>query len=99
MKVRSVPLSLLYSRRSLNVSNAKLTEVLISDLVQLPSLESKLPGELFFCCLGTTSKMAGSKENFAKVDHTAVVGFAKIAKMYDAKSFTLVSSMGANPHC
>jgi uncharacterized protein YbjT (DUF2867 family) len=84
------------SRRSLNISNARLTEVLISDLAQLPSMESKIPGELYFCCLGTTIKAAGSKENFEKVDHAAVVGFAKIAKRYDAKSFTLISAMGAN---
>jgi uncharacterized protein YbjT (DUF2867 family) len=78
------------SRRSLNISNPKLTEVLISDLAELPA------GELYFCCLGTTIKAAGSKQNFEKVDHAAVVDFAKIAKAYDAKSFTLVSAMGAN---
>lgn len=85
------------SRRSLNISNAKLTEVLISDLAQLPSTESKTQGELYFCCLGTTIKASGSKENFAKVDHTAVVDFAKIARMHNAKSLTLISAMGANP--
>src|SRR6202166_519726 len=84
------------SRRSLNVSNAKLTEVLISDLADLPTIQSKIRGELYFCCLGTTIKAAGSKENFEKVDHAAVVDFAKIAKAHDAKSFTLVSAMGAN---
>jgi uncharacterized protein YbjT (DUF2867 family) len=39
--------------------------------------------------------VAGSRENFEKVDHAAVVAFAKIAKAH-AKSFTLVSAMGAN---
>ena len=90
------------SRKSLKISDVKLTEVLISDLAELPSLESqirtesKLGGDLYFCCLGTTIKAAGSKENFEKVDHDAVVAFAKIAKAHDAKSFTLVSAMGAN---
>jgi uncharacterized protein YbjT (DUF2867 family) len=84
------------SRKSLNISNAKLTEVLVSDLTELPSIESKIRGELYFCCLGTTIKKAGSKENFEKVDHDAVVAFAKIAKAHDATSFTFVSSMGAN---
>jgi uncharacterized protein YbjT (DUF2867 family) len=84
------------SRRSLNIANAKLTEVPISDLAQLPSMESKIPGELYFCCLGTTIKTAGSKGNFEKVDYAAVVSFAKIAKRYDAKSFTLISAMSAN---
>ncbi len=84
------------SRRSLEISNSKLTEVLISDLAELSSIESKTCGELYFCCLGTTIKAAGSKENFEKVDRAAVVTFAEIAKAHDAKSFTLVSSMGAN---
>ena len=84
------------SRKSLNISNSKLTEVLVSDLAELPSIESKIRGELYFCCLGTTIKTAGSKENFEKVDHAAIVAFAKVAKAHDAKSFTFVSSMGAN---
>jgi uncharacterized protein YbjT (DUF2867 family) len=84
------------SRKSLKIANAKLTEVMVSDLVQLPLKEAEMRGELYFCCLGTTIKAAGSKENFEKVDHGAIVAFAKIAKAHDAKSFTLVSAMGAN---
>src|SRR6202158_815482 len=84
------------SRKPLKISNAKLTEVLLSDLALLPSMETKIRGELYFCCLGTTIKTAGSKENFEKVDHAGIVAFAKIAKAHDAKSFTLVSAMGAN---
>jgi len=84
------------SRKPLKISNVKLTEVLVSDLAQVPSMETKIRGELYFCCLGTTIKTAGSQENFEKVDHAASVAFAKIAKAHDAKSFTLVSAMGAN---
>jgi hypothetical protein len=92
------------SRKSLNLSNTKLTEVLVSDLAELSSMESSMEsstestirGELYFCCLGTTIKTAGSKENFEKVDHGAIVAIAKIAKAHDAKSFTMVSAMGAN---
>jgi uncharacterized protein YbjT (DUF2867 family) len=62
----------------------------------LPSVQSTIRGELYFCCLGTTIKAAGSKENFEKVDHAAIVDFAKIAKAHDARSITLVSAMGAN---
>jgi uncharacterized protein YbjT (DUF2867 family) len=84
------------SRKSLKISDDKLTEVLISDLAELPSLASRLGGELYFCCLGTTIKAAGSQENFEKVDRDAVVAFAKIAQARDAQSFALVSAMGAN---
>ena len=84
------------SRKSLNIADAKLTEVLLTDLAELPSVEAKTRGALYFCCLGTTIKAAGSKENFEKIDHAAIVAFAKIAKAHDAKSFTLVSAVGAN---
>jgi uncharacterized protein YbjT (DUF2867 family) len=84
------------SRKPLKITDARLTEVLISDLAELQSVEAKIRGELYFCCLGTTIKAAGSKENFEKVDHDAVVAFAAIAKAHGAKSFTLVSAMGAN---
>ena len=84
------------ARKPLNISNPKLTEVLVSDLAELASIESKLRGDIYFCCLGTTIKAAGSKENFEKVDHDAIFAFAKIAKAHDAQSFTLVSAMGAN---
>ncbi len=84
------------SRRPLEIPNAKLTDVLISDLAELPSIESKICGEAYVCCLGTTIKKAGSEENFEKVDHDAVVAFAKIAKAHDATSFTFISATGAN---
>jgi uncharacterized protein YbjT (DUF2867 family) len=84
------------SRKSLRISDAKLTEMLVPDLAQLPSMEAKIRGELYFCCLGTTIKAAGSKENFERVDHDAIVAFARIAKAHNARSLTLVSAIGAN---
>jgi hypothetical protein len=84
------------SRKPLSISNSKLTQVLVSSLVELPSIHSDILGELYFCCLGTTIKNAGSKENFEKVDHDAVVRFARIAKAHDATSLALISAMGAN---
>jgi uncharacterized protein YbjT (DUF2867 family) len=84
------------ARRPPEISNPKLTEVLVRNLAELPALASTLCGDLYFCCLGTTSKAAGSKENFEKVDHDAVVAFAKIAKAHDATSFTFISARGAS---
>src|ERR1700728_4173953 len=84
------------ARRPLEIANAKLAEILVRDLAELASIESTIRGELYLCCLGTTIKAAGSKENFEKVDHDAVVAFARSAKAHDPRSFTLVSAMGAN---
>ena len=84
------------ARRPLNVPDAKLTEVLVSDLAELPSIGPRIRGQLYFCCLGTTTGQAGSKANFERVDHDAVVAFAEVARATEATSFTLVSSMGAS---
>ncbi|WP_266202921.1 NAD-dependent epimerase/dehydratase family protein [Pontibacter kalidii] len=49
-----------------------------------------------FCCLGTTIKKAGSKENFYKVDHTYVTQLAEITARKGAIQFLVVSAMGAD---
>lgn len=50
-----------------------------------------------FCLLGTTIRKAGSKEAFRKVDHDYVFQFARFCKNNGAKSFHLMSSVGADP--
>lgn len=85
------------SRTSLNINSPKLKEVLISNFSNLKDHTVDLKGDLYFSCLGTTIKDAGTKENFRKVDFNAVVDFAQIAKDHDAKSLTVVSAAGANP--
>ncbi len=84
------------SRKPVNISHARLTEVQIASLAELPSIASQIRADLYLCCLGTTIKAAGSKQGFAQVDHAAIVAFARIARSYDPRSFTLVSAMGAN---
>lgn len=49
-----------------------------------------------FCCLGTTMKVARSKEAFIKVDYTYPLAVAKLSKQQGAKKYLLVSALGAN---
>ena len=84
------------SRRPLDISTPKLQEVLIGDLAELPSATTELGGQLYFSCLGTTIKVAGSRQAFEAVDHDAVLEFAKIAAAHDARSLVIVSAMGAD---
>lgn len=84
------------SRRPLPIQNTKLTQVLIQDLSQMKDQVAQLKGDIYFCCLGTTIKDAGSQENFRKVDFDAIVEFGKLAKAFEARSFVLISAMGAN---
>lgn len=49
-----------------------------------------------FSSIGTTIKVAGSKEKFYAVDHDLVIGFAAWAKKLGASKFLYVSAMGAD---
>lgn len=84
------------SRRSTGQGAGKLREVLVKDLGEISANAARLKGDLYFCCLGTTIKVAGSQEAFSKVDLTAVADFAKVAKGHGAKALCLVSAMGAD---
>jgi uncharacterized protein YbjT (DUF2867 family) len=52
--------------------------------------------DVLFCCLGTTIKVAGSKEEFKKVDHDYVIELGKLAKKYSIPKFLVVSAMGVD---
>lgn len=49
-----------------------------------------------FCCLGTTIKKAGSKENFRKVDLHYPLILAQAMKHNGAKQYLIVTALGAN---
>lgn len=63
---------------------------------QIDAFADEIKANHVFCCLGTTMKKAGSKEKFRKVDYHYPLEIAKTAKQNGAKSFLLVSSMGAD---
>lgn len=85
------------ARRPLPIDNGKIRTILVSDLSEIPARSGDLRGDVYFCCLGTTSREAGSRENFRKVDYEAVYAFGKLALEHGARAFVLVSSSGANP--
>ncbi|PZV78601.1 hypothetical protein CLV31_11630 [Algoriphagus aquaeductus] len=49
-----------------------------------------------FSSIGTTIKVAGSKEKFYAIDHDLVIGFAAWVKKLGASKFLYVSAMGAD---
>jgi len=53
--------------------------------------------DVVFITLGTTLKLAGSKENFTKIDSEYVVNAAKAAKADKDQRLVYISSFGANP--
>ncbi len=83
-------------RRTLPIQHAKLTQV-VTDFSSEAAFESLAPPEVVFSCLGTTIGKAGSREAFRKVDHDAVLLFARAARRMHARVFVHVSSVGADP--
>jgi uncharacterized protein YbjT (DUF2867 family) len=61
------------------------------------STDPPLSGDVYFCALGTTIRKAGSQDQFRKIDHDAVVSFAKLCAKRDGRSFGLISASGASP--
>lgn len=81
-------------RTPLPISHEKLTFIHVN-FDALPTLP---PLDEVYLALGTTIKVAGSKEAFSKVDFTYNLAVAKAAIVAGAKKIGVVSSIGANAH-
>lgn len=84
-----------FVRKELPIKHSKLTQQ-ITDFDHLEKHAEQIKGDVVFCCLGTTIKVAGSQEAFTKVDYHYPLKFAKIAKQNGVPKYILVSSIGAN---
>ena len=83
-------------RSKLHCDHPKLSEKII-DFKDFPkTIEELPPNSHFFCTIGTTIKIAGTKENFKIVDYHYPMAFADLAKSQNAASFHIISSVGAN---
>lgn len=83
----------IWVRKTTGITHPKLTERII-DFSTLETLTTN--AQSIFCCLGTTIKIAGTKEAFRRVDHDYVAGLAIVAKRSAARQFLVISSIGAN---
>lgn len=84
------------SRKPIYYSNNRIEPIYIENLEEIKSLDTRLKADIYFCCIGTTIKTAGSRAAFRKVDLDAVKSFAETAKINQAKSLVVVTAMGAN---
>ena len=82
-------------RSALPMQHPKL-EQLIVDFNRLDNYRHSLIADDIYCCLGTTIKQAGSRDNFYQVDFTYVKKLAAITSANFASQFLVVSSLGAN---
>jgi uncharacterized protein YbjT (DUF2867 family) len=83
------------TRRVLGEQYAKLENPVV-DFDALPADALWWGCDGAICTLGTTMRRAGSRAAFFKVDHDYVVNSAKLARQHGARSFAVVTAVGAN---
>ena len=84
-----------FVRRHIDITNEKLT-VHVIDFDNSEQWKHLVKGSVFFSCLGTTLKAAGSKAAQWKIDYDYQYQFAKAARENQVKNYVLVSSKGAS---
>jgi uncharacterized protein YbjT (DUF2867 family) len=83
------------TRKPLSIDNAKYQNHVV-DFDRLTEYYKDIVAQDIFCCLGTTMRVAGSKDAFKKVDYTYPLEIAKLAKAAGAEQYLLVSALGSN---
>lgn len=83
-------------RKQLPFSNPKLEQIIESDFTNLDHLSVKIAADVFFCCIGTTIKKAGSQDSFRKVDVDLPVIIARLAESLHVPNLVIISSIGVN---
>lgn len=82
-------------RKPLTLEHPKLKQHLI-DFNQLEKIQALFKVDEVYCCLGTTIKVAKTKEAFAQVDLEYPKQIAQIANQQGVRHMFVVSSVGAN---
>lgn len=85
----------LFVRRPTGISHPKMQEI-ITDFDKLESVSETIKGDVWFSCLGTTLKAAGSKEKQWHIDYEIPLKFAEIAKRNGVSGTVLLSAYGAS---
>lgn len=85
---------IILGRRDIEIQHPKI-EVFITDFQDLDKFNFWADADCLFCCIGTTIAVAGTKENFRKVDYGIPKALCPYCENYNI-SFLLVSSVGAD---
>lgn len=81
-------------RRPSGLQHPKYTEI-TTDLEKLEEVSDSITGDIWFSCLGTTLKAAGSRAKQWHIDHDIPLNFAGIAKRNGIPKAVLLSAYGA----
>ncbi len=86
---------LVFVRSPGGIKHPKLTEVLV-DFDKMEKVAEFIRGDVWFSCLGTTLKTAGSEERQWRIDYDIPSIFAEIAKRNGVPRAVLLSAYGAS---
>ena len=81
-------------RRNLTLQHSKLQQEVV-DFEQLADFAQLFEVDQVYCCLGTTIKKAGSKENFRKIDFDYPLNMAEVAEG-NANVFSIITAQGSD---
>lgn len=82
-------------RRPSGLQHRKYAEI-ITDFDKLEEVSDFITGDVWFSCLGTTLKAAGSREKQWHIDHDLPLKFAEIARRNGIPKAVLLSAHGAS---
>jgi uncharacterized protein YbjT (DUF2867 family) len=85
----------IFVRKPSGISHSKLVEI-ITDFDKLEDVAQHIKGDVWFSCLGTTLKVAGTKEKQWHIDYEIPLKFAEIAARNQVSSVVLLSAYGAS---
>ena len=84
-----------FVRRPGGLRHTKYTEI-ITDFDKLEEVSDSIGGDVWFSCMGTTLKAAGTKERQWHIDHDIPLDFAGIARRNGVPKAVLLSAYGAS---
>ena len=85
----------IFVRDATGIVHSKLTEV-ITDFDNIEAVAENIKGDVWFSCLGTTLKAAGSKDKQWQIDYEIPAKFGGVAKQNGVNAAVLLSAYGAS---
>jgi uncharacterized protein YbjT (DUF2867 family) len=85
----------IFSRKCIKKNHPKL-DIYNIDFKELDNHKDKITGDDLFFCIGTTKKQTPNKSDYIDTELRLPITIAQISKVNKIKSFTYISSGGAN---
>ncbi|MDP3399169.1 MAG: NAD-dependent epimerase/dehydratase family protein [Bacteroidales bacterium] len=82
-------------RRDPGISDPKLKILTLPDFGSIDFFAENLVADVYFICIGTTIKKAGTKESFFHTDHDIPLKIAHLAERLNIPVVSVISSIGA----